>query len=203
LKAHKGKVTREEEKRDNNLDALKQLKIHIHDKEVALKATQSQVAKHKKQQDSASGKKEYNALQVELTQEETRCVQLEEEILNHLTETEERTGQIPELDRAVQAAHEEYARFEQEMQKRQASLTAQLAETQQQLQEAEKHIPERCLDSYQRVVSSHGPDGLAVIRNRTCSACYTEITAQNYNELLQERFILCKSCGRILYLPAE
>ncbi len=46
-----------------------------------------------------------------------------------------------------------------------------------------------------------GPDGMAAVKNRSCAACSTEITAQSYNELLQEQFVACKSCGRILYLP--
>jgi predicted CXXCH cytochrome family protein len=42
---------------------------------------------------------------------------------------------------------------------------------------------------------------MAAVQGRTCSACHSEITAQNYNELLQELFVVCKSCDRILYLP--
>jgi predicted nucleic acid-binding Zn-ribbon protein len=51
------------------------------------------------------------------------------------------------------------------------------------------------------VVGSLGADALAAVQNRTCSSCYTEITAQQYNELLQQQVVLCKACGRILYLP--
>ena len=38
------------------------------------------------------------------------------------------------------------------------------------------------------------------VQGRTCTACYTEITAQNYNDLLQGNFVICQSCGRMLYL---
>ncbi len=46
-----------------------------------------------------------------------------------------------------------------------------------------------------------GHEGMAAVKSHSCSNCSTEITAQNYNELLQEQFFVCKSCGRILYLP--
>jgi predicted nucleic acid-binding Zn-ribbon protein len=42
---------------------------------------------------------------------------------------------------------------------------------------------------------------MTAVEGQSCAACYTEITAQQYNELKQELFVLCKSCGRILYLP--
>jgi predicted nucleic acid-binding Zn-ribbon protein len=51
------------------------------------------------------------------------------------------------------------------------------------------------------LVTAKGDDALAAVTGRSCSACYTEITAQNYNELVREQFVPCKSCGRILYLP--
>jgi predicted nucleic acid-binding Zn-ribbon protein len=87
------------------------------------------------------------------------------------------------------------------MQERLAGFQAQLAEAQQQLKEKEEAIPADVCTAYQRIVAAKGPDALAPVQGRTCAACYTEITAQQYNELQQEFFVQCKSCGRILYLP--
>jgi predicted nucleic acid-binding Zn-ribbon protein len=54
---------------------------------------------------------------------------------------------------------------------------------------------------YDRVVAALGPESLAALNGRHCSACHTGITAQNYNDLQIGRFQVCRSCGRILYLP--
>ena len=43
---------------------------------------------------------------------------------------------------------------------------------------------------------------LAAVKGRTCTHCYTEITAQQFNELHQELYVLCKSCGRIFVLAS-
>jgi predicted nucleic acid-binding Zn-ribbon protein len=51
------------------------------------------------------------------------------------------------------------------------------------------------------LVAAKGDSAMASVQDRTCSACYTEITAQSQNDLLQERLVFCKNCGRILYLP--
>src|SRR6185437_9842027 len=113
--------------------------------------------------------------------------------------SEEKTAQLPEMDKAVKQAKDEYAKFEAGMQERQAGLQSQLAEAQKQLREQETAIPANIRVHYERVVAGMGPDALAVVKNRTCTNCYTEITAQQSNELQQELYVLCKSCGRILY----
>ena len=84
-----------------------------------------------------------------------------------------------------------------------ARLEEQLAEVQRQLKEVEASVPANLRSQYNRVVASLGADALAAVHDRTCSACHTEITAQNYNDLQQELFVSCKSCGRILYPPEQ
>ena len=54
---------------------------------------------------------------------------------------------------------------------------------------------------YNRTIDSMGADGLAVVHDRVCENCHTEITVQAYNDLREEKFVSCRSCGRILYLP--
>jgi predicted nucleic acid-binding Zn-ribbon protein len=43
-------------------------------------------------------------------------------------------------------------------------------------------------------------DALAAVTNRTCKGCFTELTNQGYLELSQHKFVLCKACGRMIYL---
>ena len=35
---------------------------------------------------------------------------------------------------------------------------------------------------------------------RICSACHTEITAQLGHNLQMQQFVMCRSCGRMLYM---
>jgi predicted nucleic acid-binding Zn-ribbon protein len=39
------------------------------------------------------------------------------------------------------------------------------------------------------------------MEERICTACRTQITSQTYDKLLMNRFVACRACGRILYLP--
>jgi len=200
-KAQQAKVTRQEEILREAEEAIKHLKVDAHGKEVTLKTTHGQIAKYQKQLNEAGSKKEYEALQHEINEARATCARLEEEILNDLAASEDKTAELPQLKEAVRQAKDEYAKFEAGMQERQAGLQTQLAEAQQQLKDKEGEIPDDIRTSYGRIVAAKGPDALSPIHGRTCAACYTEITAQQYNELQQELFVQCKSCGRILYLP--
>lgn len=201
LKTQQAKTAKQEENLREAQESLKRLKVAIHEKEVTLRSKNQQISKHQQQLNEATSKKEYDALQVEIASEKKACQHLEDEILTDMTTSEERAAQIPELEQAVRQAKEDVVRFEASNQARLADLTGQMNQTLQTIQEIETTLPPDILAQYARMTSARGEDALASMSGRTCSACYTDITAQNYNELLQEQFVVCKSCGRILYLP--
>jgi uncharacterized protein len=201
LKAQQARVERLEEALKEAQEAIKRLKVQAREKEVTLRTKVQQIAKHQKQLNEAKGKKEYDALQGEILAEQKAMSDLEDDILNDMADTEERTAKLPEVEKGVQQAKEEAARFERENQGRQANLTEQLSAALQSIKEVEASLPEDARAYYERIFAGRGVDALAAVHGRTCAACYTEITAQNYNELLQNQLVTCKSCGRIVYLP--
>jgi predicted nucleic acid-binding Zn-ribbon protein len=203
LKAQKAKVARHEDAVKENADAIKRLKVATHEKEVTLKTTHNQIAKHQKQLNEATAKKEYDALQHEIAADQEKCRRLEDEILAALGEGEERAARAPELEAATKKAKEEFAEWEKGAEERRAGLARQLAEARAKLKEVEASVPAGARGQYDRIVRAMGVDGFAAVRDRTCQACRTEITAQHLNDLLGGAFALCKSCGRILYLPEE
>jgi uncharacterized protein len=200
-KTQQAKVARQEEIHRQAQETIKHLKVEVHGKEVTLKTMHGQVAKHQKQLNEAESKKEYDALQREISDARAACQRLEEEILTGLAESEEKTAQLPELEKAVRQAKDEYAKFGASIQERLLGWRAQHAEAEQQLQTLEVTIPDNIRGHYDRVIASRGHDALSALQGRTCAACYTEITAQQFNDLQQELYVLCKACGRILYLP--
>ncbi len=202
-RVQQARIARQEDLLRQGQDAVKHLKMAIHEKEVSLKAAHNLIAKHHKQLNEAGSKKEYDALRVEISNEQQTCRRLEDEILETMSQSEEKAAEIPQLEQAVKQAKEEAARHEQGMEERLADLRAQLAEAQQQLQQVEEQVPVDVRPQFDRLAATMGADALAAVQGRHCSACHTGITAQNYNDLLIGRFQVCKSCGRILYLPPE
>jgi predicted nucleic acid-binding Zn-ribbon protein len=203
LKAQQAKVARQEEALTANAEAIKRLKVTLHEKEVTLKTTHAQIAKHQQQLNQAGSKKEYDALQTEIAAARAKCTQLEEESLAAMGESEERTAKIPELDKAAKAAKEAFAQYEKESGARLATLRQQIEATQAKLKEVEANVPIKERSAFDRIVKSKGADAFAPVVDRGCGACRTEIIAQQYNELLMGSFVVCKMCGRILYLPEQ
>jgi predicted nucleic acid-binding Zn-ribbon protein len=201
LKAQQAKVTRQEDAVREAHDNLKRLKVNSHEKEVLLKSTLQVIAKHEKQLNEAGSKKEYDALKVEISAEKEKCRQLEDDILDILGQIEERTAQLPELDKAVQQANAELGDFEKNSEGRLAGLREQLNQANQSIRDIEATLPDDVRVLVDRLVASFGEDAMAAVQNRTCMACYTEITAQALNNLSMGKFTVCKSCGRALYLP--
>jgi len=201
LKVQQAKVTRQEDLAREAQEALKHLKVAVHDKESQLKQLQQQIAKHQKQLNEAASKKEYDALKVEMAGDKEKCQQFEDAILAGMIEVDEKSTQVPELAKAVQRAKDELAQFEKDSVSRQASLQEQLRQTQRALQEVEATLLPDVRATYDRLASARGADALATAQSRTCLACNTEMTIQSYNDLLSARLVICKACGRILYLP--
>jgi uncharacterized protein len=203
LKAQQAKVARQEEAMNSNLEAIKRLKVAIHEKEITLKTTHGQIAKHQKQLNESGSKKEYEALQTEIAAARAKCNQLEEESLTAMGESDERTAKIPELEKAAKAAKEAFIQYEKESGSRLASLKKQHDETLAKAKEVEATVPANVRSNFDRIVKGKGADAFAPVVDRGCGACRTEIIAQQYNELLMGSFVVCKMCGRILYLPEQ
>lgn len=201
LKAQQGKVSRSEEALREAQETVKRAKLDTHAKESELKEVQQLIAKHEKQRNEATTRKEYDTLNHEIAAEKQKCRAIEDKILESMLAADEKAAQVPELEKALQAAKEEVARFELTAGERRAGLEAQLRQAMAELKDIEVHLPDDIRREYERIVNSRGEDAMAAVHNRTCAACYTEITAQMSNELLAGRFVLCKNCGRLLYLP--
>jgi predicted nucleic acid-binding Zn-ribbon protein len=200
LKAQQNAVARQDEALREAQDAIKRLKVTTHEKEVSLKTTNQHIAKHEKQLNEAVSKKEYDALKGEIAAGRDAVRRLEDEILDAMAETEERTAQLPQLEKAVQQARAELGQFERDSEARLHDLAEQRERVLRQLAETEATLPADVRPQYDRLVKARGEDALALVEGRTCTACYTEITAQQSNDLLRDQLVFCKSCGRMLYL---
>jgi predicted nucleic acid-binding Zn-ribbon protein len=201
IKAHQDKTAKQEELLHQAQESIKKLKISLHEKEVSLKSQHQVVAKHEKQLNEASSRKEYDTLRVEIESDKKVCSKIEDAILDVMSEIETRAAQVPEYEKAVNKGKEDTARIISDIQTRRNEFTDRLNETLKSIHEVEAGLPEDVRALYDRLVAAKGDSAMASVQDRTCSACYTEITAQSQNDLLQERLVFCKNCGRILYLP--
>lgn len=200
LKTQKGRVTHAEEQLKEAQDAIKKLKVTQHQKEVDLKARETQLDRSQKKLAEAGSQKEFDALNSEIAQGKEACGHLEEEILTLMGEIEERTAGLPKYEQDLATVREEYARFETAATAKKVEQEGLLKQALLDLTEVEKRIPASLADQYHRCIKSKGADALSLVKNRVCSACSTAITNQQNISLQNNQFVTCNSCGRILYL---
>lgn len=201
IKVLETKAARQEEALRKCQESAKLLKVKIHDKETTLKANHLQIGKLEKQRNEATGKKEYDGLNLELSTTRLANQKLENEIVDVMEKVEEEAARAVELEKQLKQVKTDVAQFGKTSQERRATLTAELEKTKSLTDEVEAKLTDDVRSQYNRLVSQRAEDALAVVQDRTCGACYTGITAQSYNELLQGFLVFCKSCGRVLYLP--
>lgn len=202
LLAQQQKVRKQEEILQKAQDELKKLKVATHEKEVQIKTKRQQIEKYEKQLNDITNKKEYDALKHEIANAKAEISQLEDEILAQMEEADQRAAALPPLDKETKQAQADLAEFESSTATRLTAFAEQRQQALGQLPALEATLSPEVLDLYERPVKAKGADALSGVENRTCVACYTDMTSQNYNELISGRFVACKSCGRILY-PAE
>jgi uncharacterized protein len=196
------KLATQEEAFKQAQDHVKNLTLQMREKEVSIKATQTQVQKYEKQLDGAANKKEYDTLKVEIASEKSHIAKLEDEILAALAESEAKTARLPEAEKTVKKARADFAQWETDQQERLKRFGDDKAKSQEALKATEATLPEDIRSLYDRHIAAKGLDTLAGVNGRVCSACYTEITSQMLSELKREMFMLCKNCGRMLYLES-
>jgi predicted nucleic acid-binding Zn-ribbon protein len=200
LKNQRGKVEKLEQALHEAQEAVKRLKVQIHEKDVSLKAKAQQIDKHLLQMNSASSKKEYDALKSEIARDREASKQLEDEILTAMLEVDEKTSRLPQVEEQLKKGKDELAAFEKNHQLRLTEQAAHLKQTLEELKAVEATLHDEIRPAYDRLMSAMGEDAMSAVHGRTCTACYTEITAQNYNDLVLGQFVFCKNCGRFLYL---
>ncbi|MSQ95225.1 MAG: hypothetical protein EXR98_11810 [Gemmataceae bacterium] len=179
---------------------ITQLALGMREKEVSIKATQAQIKKYEKQLAESGNKKEYDTLKAEIAQELVHIAKHEDAILAAMAESEEKTSKLPEVEKTTQKARTDFAQFEKDLEERLQRFAADKTRAMEEMQATEATLAEDVRTQYTRLIAAKGMDTLSGVQGKICSACYTEITSQMLSELKREMTMLCKNCGRMLYL---
>jgi predicted nucleic acid-binding Zn-ribbon protein len=196
------KLANQEEAFTQAQENVKGLTLQMREKEVSIKATQAQIQKYEKQLDGAANKKEYDTLKAEIAAEKSHIAKLEDEILTALADSEAKAALLPEAEKTVKKAQADFAQWDKDQKDRLQRFADDRAKSLEALKATEATLPEDIRSLYDRHIAAKGLDTLAGVNGRVCSACYTEITSQMLSELKREIFMLCKNCGRMLYLES-
>jgi hypothetical protein len=195
----KAKLQAAEDNLKKAQDEIKQLKVKIHDREVSVKSTFQQIDKWKKQSEGVGKEKELEALQHEIQQATERVRAFEDEIFEAMTLSEDKAAQLPAIEAITKQVRAEVSQFEKDYDSRLAKWAGEKAAALEELKGVDAQIPDDIKPTYEKLIKTRGADALSKIEVRICTSCYTELTPQNAGEVLRGLFVICKSCGRIVY----
>jgi len=202
LKARQAALAAEEQAHKDAYDAIKKLKLKQKEDEGALKAVESQLGKLHQRSLEVTTMKEMEATKSEIAQATAKKEALEDAILAAMAEIEERTADLPNVEKKWADAQKAFAQYQADAKERLDRLIDDQKRSQADLAKTEATIPADVKGQYDRLVKAHGPDGFAAVVGRVCQHCRSAITEQQRNELISGRFMTCPNCFRALY-PAE
>ena len=200
LKIRQQKLAAEEQAHKDSYEIIKKLKLKQKEDEGALRQTEQRLDKLATDLNTAGSKKEFDAKQHEIEMATTKKGEFEDAILSAMTELEERTANIPAVEKQWADAQAEFAQYQRDAQERLDRLLADQKVCLTQLAEWEAKLPIDIKQQYERLVKAYGPDGLAGLKVRSCQNCRTTITEQSRNNVLSGIFVCCPNCGRGLYV---
>lgn len=184
--------------------SLQDAKVHLKKSEHALQAQQTKIDEFKIKLNQVKKNEEYKALQNQIAHDKAAMGKTEDEILQLYETIETRTAALAGLETEVKTFAEEVARLQTEIESQAAAHQSQLSELEAAIADSETSIPEEDRERYRRTVRQFGADALAPCENGACLGCFTAVTPQMLNHLInRDQLVFCKSCGRLLYRGEE
>lgn len=118
-------------------------------------------------------------------------------------------GEMEELEKTAKLYQEKIDAEAKRLEGVRASFQADEAKLKPELEEKRgrrdayaKAIDPECLAVYARLLKLPDRRPMAVLDGRTCLGCFSQATPDMVERVkMQDRLILCSSCGRILYFP--
>jgi uncharacterized protein len=181
--------------------ALQDTKVQLKKHEHAVQGIDTKIDDLKTKLNLVKKNEEYKALQNQIAHDQASKAKLEEEMFVELEKIETQTSELGKLEAEVKRFSSEVAALQQEIDAQAAAHKTQLHELEAAIVAAETTIPEAHRDRYRRIVGRYGADALAACEDGACHGCFTSLTPQMVNDLINgEGLSFCLSCGRLLYL---
>ncbi|MBN1909561.1 MAG: phospholipase [Pirellulales bacterium] len=203
--AHDANVARREAELNDVRETAKKAKMASDAKQGQLRDGEEKVKKIQGQLNAAGSNREYQALKDQIAAVEMANSVLADEILEGLEKLDEFTTKIGETEQVVAKAQAERDRVKKEVNDETPKTQAKIEELEGQLKEAEAGMPEDFIAIYRRAVAAKREDALAPVRGEYCGGCNQKVPLNAINCVLlpEPKPLVCRSCGRMLYVPED
>ena len=182
-------------------DDVKKAKVVADQKQLQLKSAETKIADLEGKLNACKTNREYQTLGDQIAADRMATKVLEDEILEALERIDVLKPAVPAAEKEIEAAKKLLAEAEAKVKAETGRLEAEVVRIRGELQTAEKDLADDVREKYDRVVKQKGADGMAAVDGQTCGGCYQQLTGNMLSDVLLGRIIICRSCGRLLYLP--
>ena len=147
--------------------------------------------------------KEYSAILSEIAQGKQRLEALEDQLLGLMEATDQQRQASRVQEQRVQAALQELAEQQQQIQQEHVLLQRDLAAEQERRQHTVTSLDAKLYEQYQKVAAQHGGRVVAQLQDSVCTGCHLKVQPQLISEIrLQTQLFTCPHCRLMLLWPA-
>lgn len=201
LQAHQANIARYETQLAQARDEVRKLKAATDDKQMQLSSAEAAVEKRRSQLREAKDNREYQALKEQIAASEMANSVQADEILEAMEKLDELQQKVAEAETAVKKAQDQAAKTRQEVETQHPLITGDIQRLEAELKQHEAGLPEDFRGHYSRAVRIKGVEALAPVFGEFCGGCNQQVPVNMVNHLMQGLPVLCKACGRLLYMP--
>ncbi len=170
------------------------------DLEGEVKVIREGIAKYRRQLNDVKSNKEYDAINKEISETQSRIDGIEETILNEMIAADD-------IEKEIKAAQKRQFDEEGHLKQDQVAVAAEKADLERQKTDVESErstlqptIPADQLRLYDRIHKKMGGTAMSRISDDFCSICMMRVRPQLLDEIIAGKAIVtCEACGRILY----
>lgn len=166
-----------------------------------LQAAQEQVKKYQGQLYSVKTNKEYDALQMEIQAQKNRISELEDAILQLISEAEAEQETLGTMRGETETLVERFGQERTALESRLSAVDEDVAVKMDERKRMAMRVENRVLKVYDRIRRNLRGMTVVPVKKGACSGCFYVIPLQVVMQIRQgRRLVSCESCGRILIL---
>lgn len=201
VRSREAALRQAEEKLAQLQEAAKRLQMTIDEKQLVLKSREESINKRRAQLMESKSNKEYQLLLEQIKADEMANSVLTDEILEEMERLDQMKANIAAAKEEVAKAARELEETRKQVAASEPKIKAEIDGLNQERAQHEEKLPPDFREVYERVVRAKADDALAPVDGQYCGGCHQQVPLNNINALLMGKAMLCRSCGRLLYLP--
>ena len=205
LKTQEGNIQKCMAKLEQLQTEHRSLATEAKQREMDVAAHDQAIARRKQQLQEAKTNKEYQALQLQIEADVAARSALDDVALEAMEKVDKFAPNFPPAEAEVKKAQELYETTKKKFLAEKPQIESEITDYSEQLQTEESKLPKEFREVYNRLTRSvGGANALAVVEGQKyCGGCNHQIPVNSLAHILAKKPVVCSSCARLLYVPAD